>query len=58
MTLPSEAMGRMACFSRVSEMKQNPASFAMCLSIIWRIELNTVKYCGIGLNAIELCAQS
>jgi len=57
MTLSSEAMGRMACFSRVSEMKQNQASFATGLSIIWRIESNTIKYRRIRLNAIELCAK-
>ena len=43
-------------FSRVSEMWQNPANFAMCLSIIWRNELNTVKYRRIWLNAREMRA--
>jgi hypothetical protein len=40
-------------FPRVSEMKQNQANLAKCLSIIWRIELNTVKYCEISLNGVE-----
>jgi hypothetical protein len=43
MLTPTVVPSKMRRFSRVSEMKQNPANFAMCLSIIWRNELNTVK---------------
>ena len=56
MLTPTAVPSKMPQFSRVSEMKQNQASFAMCLSIIWRIESNTIKYREIRLNAIELCA--
>ena len=42
-----------ARFSCVSEMKQNPARFAACLSIIWRNALNTIKYPETRLNAVD-----
>ena len=51
MFMSSHEPAKIARFSRVSEMWQNQASFAMCLSIIWRNELNTVKYRRIWLNA-------
>jgi hypothetical protein len=38
-------------FSPVSEMKQNPASFARILSMICRIESKRIKYRETWLNA-------
>ncbi len=46
-------MSENADFSCVSEMKQNPARFAACLSIIWRNALNTIKYPETRLNAVD-----
>lgn len=46
----------MANFPWLSEMEQNQASFATFLLIIWRIALNTVKYCEQALNAQEMRA--
>ena len=42
----------MGFFSVMSEMKQNPASFAMALSIIWRIQSNIIKYRPRRLNDV------
>lgn len=58
MFISNHVPAKIARFSRVSDIWQNQASFAMGLSIIWRIESNTIKYREIRLNAIELCAQN
>jgi hypothetical protein len=41
----------------VSEMWQNPANFAMCLSIIWRIKSNSIKYSVIRLERSRRCVR-
>jgi hypothetical protein len=46
----------MARFCGVSEMKQNPANFAMGLSKFSRIQSNIIKYRLRCLNAIEMRA--
>jgi hypothetical protein len=46
----------MANFPWLSKMEQNQANFATFLLIIWRIALNTVKYCEPALNAQEMRA--
>jgi hypothetical protein len=47
-----------ANFRGVVELKQNPVNFAVCLSIINRIQSIFVKYAQLRLNqsASEMCA--